>query len=155
MAPVLPRPDAGADSARGFTLIETILVIVVGAMLASLVLQATHQRLQRSVDPLILIKEEGDMENQMALIAAEYRRRLRLGASGSMDAAAFAAFEGYAKTASNFTATGNFVLTAETNVVAPLTGSGPNGTVTTAVPIFRVTLVSPTGERRLRELYTR
>lgn len=152
MTPARPRPDAG------FTLLETVAVIMAGGLLASLVFMATHQRMQRSVDPLIVMAEERAMDSQLAQITAEYRRLL-LGSGmsdrGSMDAAAFAGFEAYVETPGNFAATGDFVVTAETGVVAALTGAGALGPVVTQVPILRVTLKSPTGERRLRALFTR
>lgn len=134
-------------------------MIVAGGFLATLVVLATQQRMQHSVDPLNVLAEECAMDSQLAQITAEYRRRLLadsdMNDKGGMDAAAFAGFEAYVKTPGNFAATGDYVVTAETGVVPALTGAGALGPVVTQVPILRVTLKSPTGERRLRALFTR
>ena len=65
-----------ADDHKGFTLIEIILTIVLVAMLGAATLAFLGSGLTRSVNPVILVKDQNELIDVMEKIVAEYRDQI-------------------------------------------------------------------------------
>ncbi|HWR02517.1 MAG TPA: prepilin-type N-terminal cleavage/methylation domain-containing protein [Humidesulfovibrio sp.] len=76
------------DRARGFTLVEVIVIIVVAGFLGVVVVNLMGTQLMRSGTPLMTAKGAAQAEATMETITAYFSQRVNSGTSGALDAVA-------------------------------------------------------------------
>jgi len=82
----LPMPQGrAARRALGFTLIEIIVIIVVGGLLAALVVNLMGTQLLRSSNPATIAADAGDAETAMEAVVANYTNRVNSDLSTALD----------------------------------------------------------------------
>ena len=85
-----PRQTASARRAKrrspGFTLLELIVIIVVGGLLAALVVNLMGTQLLRSSSPATISADAGDAEAALEAVVAFYTNRVNNDISGALDA---------------------------------------------------------------------
>ena len=84
-APKTPCPLAARRS-RGFTLLEVIVIIIVGGLLAALVVNLMGTQLLRSSNPATIAADAGDAETSMEGVVAFYNAKVNTDISGALDA---------------------------------------------------------------------
>jgi prepilin-type N-terminal cleavage/methylation domain-containing protein len=77
---------AASQAPRGFTLIEVIVMITIGALVAAVVVPFLGTALTRSAEPLIRLRENLAAQAVMNRIDGDYRRRVH---QGTLDLEAF------------------------------------------------------------------
>jgi len=61
---------------KGFTLLEVIVVIVFAAILATMITVVIGPAIARSVNPIIMVQEQGELNQTMEKIVEEYKDRI-------------------------------------------------------------------------------
>lgn len=84
-APTAPRRGIAGRS-RGFTLLEVIVIIIVGGLLAALVVNLMSSQLRRASNPATIAADAGDAETALEGVVAFYTATVNTDLSGALDA---------------------------------------------------------------------
>jgi prepilin-type N-terminal cleavage/methylation domain-containing protein len=64
------------NKSNGFTLLEVVVVIVIAGVLAAMLTAFIGPTIARSVNPIIMVQEQGDLNQAMEKIVEEYKDRI-------------------------------------------------------------------------------